>query len=279
MLPSSDHSKVTIIFAVSSDIGFAIASSRLEAGWTVFGTYRNWEPKLDSLTERGATLYPLDMIDHHQIKVITEKIKEDISTWDELIVASGSLEPIDSFCKVDINEWINSININFTSQLMTVRCLLDRRTNSALLVFFAGGGTNGASDDFSAYTVSKIALIKMVELLDSELPDLNVISVGPGWVKTKIHQQTLLCSEAGESAKDETLRRLESDEFVDMREIVLFFDWLWTQDKSLLSGRNLSIANDGWRQKNFSKYLSSKLDFGKLRRFGNYQLNEYKEKN
>lgn len=273
----SDHSRITIVFAVSSDIGFAIASARLEAGWLVFGTYRHWDSKLNSLISKGAQLYRLDMIDQQQVEVTTDKIKKQISKWDECIVASGSLEPIETFSSVDINEWINSINTNFTSQLIAIRRLLDHRADNALLVVFAGGGTNGVSDDFSAYTVSKIALIKMVELIDSELPDLNVISVGPGWVKTKIHEQTLLCSEAGKSAKDETVRRLESDEFVDMQEIVRFFDWLWTQDKSMLSGRNLSIANDGWRQKNFSEYLSRNLDFGKLRRFGNNQLNQYKE--
>ena len=41
-----------------------------------------------------------------------------------------------------------------------------------------------------AYTLSKIASIKAVELLDAE-KDTKFTILGPGWVKTKIHKSTI----------------------------------------------------------------------------------------
>ena len=49
----------------------------------------------------------------------------------------------------------------------------------------------GPFDNYSAYCVGKLLLIKMTELLDSECPDLQVSIIGTGWVNTKIHRQTL----------------------------------------------------------------------------------------
>ena len=64
-----------------------------------------------------------------------------------------------------------------------------RRAGSApgpCVLLFAGGGTNSATINYSAYTVFKIArttLIKMCELLDSKIPDMCLI-VGPGGDRT-----------------------------------------------------------------------------------------------
>ena len=66
-----------------------------------------------------------------------------------------------------------------------------RRERMSNVVFFAGGGTNSPLPDLSAYAASKIFLMKMCELLDDENEDLNVFIVGPGWVKTKIHEEVL----------------------------------------------------------------------------------------
>jgi NAD(P)-dependent dehydrogenase (short-subunit alcohol dehydrogenase family) len=59
------------------------------------------------------------------------------------------------------------------------------------VVFFSGAGTNGPAPSYSAYCASKILLIKMCELLDSETPDASFFIIGPGMVRTKIHEQTL----------------------------------------------------------------------------------------
>ena len=55
----------------------------------------------------------------------------------------------------------------------------------ASVITFSGSGTNGTADHLSGYTCGKIALIKAMELLDSEIEDVKFSCIGPGWVKPK----------------------------------------------------------------------------------------------
>ena len=137
------------------------------------------------------------------------------------------------------------------------------------VLFFAGGGTNAATANYSAYTISKIALIKMCELLDAEIPDVRFTIVGPGWVRTKIHQATL---EAGERAGDnyeKTNFLLNNDESTPMKYVLDCCDWLINSPREVVSGRNFSTVFDKWDTKELSEKLMSDSDMYKLRRYGN----------
>ena len=63
-----------------------------------------------------------------------------------------------------------SLNINYLSSLKVLNLLLkkNRSNKNRGVLFFAGGGTNNAVSYYSAYTLSKILLIKFVELFDFE---------------------------------------------------------------------------------------------------------------
>ena len=75
---------------------------------------------------------------------------------------------------------------------------LDKASIPSVLMF-AGPGTNNAPKDYSALTISKIALIKMVELFDAEIIDTSFSILGPGWVKTKFHDSTIQSKDAAGS--------------------------------------------------------------------------------
>jgi NAD(P)-dependent dehydrogenase (short-subunit alcohol dehydrogenase family) len=136
-------------------------------------------------------------------------------------------------------------------------------------MMFAGGGTNSAPESFSAYTVSKIALIKMVELLDAENPDFRFTILGPGWVRSKIHQETLNSPHTPKKTRDETMRRLECDDFIPLNKVVETIKWLLAAPKSVIGGRNFSAAHDPFQNEYFANRLLDDPDILKLRRFGN----------
>jgi NAD(P)-dependent dehydrogenase (short-subunit alcohol dehydrogenase family) len=140
------------------------------------------------------------------------------------------------------------------------------------VVFFAGGGTNNPFPSYSAYCVGKIALIKMCELLDDENPDLNVFILGTGWVRTKIHEQTL---EAGALA-GANLQKTRS--FMDQgiqgtshADIAAMIRWGIEQGRPVAGGRNFSVVHDAWNRDGpgLAAALSSDADKFKLRRHGN----------
>ena len=87
-------------------------------------------------------------------------------------------------------------------------------------MFFAGGGTNGAVEHYSAYTISKIASIKVCELLAAEYPEHVFFALGPGWVDTKIHEQTLMAGPMAGRNHQKTRSILRGGEAVPMKTVV-----------------------------------------------------------
>jgi short-subunit dehydrogenase len=151
-------------------------------------------------------------------------------------------------------------------QLLPARAKKDEKS----VLFFAGGGTNSATNYYSAYTLSKIALIKACELLDSEINDVKFSVIGPGWVKTKIHQATLECKESwAVQTVEKTARKMLSDDCISMDAVIHSFEWVLEQSKKIVGGRNFSTASDCWGNEQLSKMLESDQSMYKLRRHKN----------
>ncbi|HVK99976.1 MAG TPA: SDR family oxidoreductase [Dongiaceae bacterium] len=259
--------------SISSDIGAALAKQRLATGWRVAGTYRKKSSEMDKLAQQGAVLFPADFASRPSVKKSCDEMQQAMGSWNELIVAPGTMEPIGRFETLDFEQWAESVDINFINQLCAVHRLLPARGENAQVIFFAGAATNGTADCFSAYAISKIALIKMTELLDSEMPDVRFSIVGPGWVRTKIHQETLRAEDRCEASFQATVQHLEQDDFVAMDKVVACIDWLSQQEKAAVGGRNISTQYDQWARAGFAELLEQHADFGKLRRSGNRELN------
>jgi NAD(P)-dependent dehydrogenase (short-subunit alcohol dehydrogenase family) len=138
-----------------------------------------------------------------------------------------------------------------------------------VVIFFAGGGTNSSTVGFSAYTISKIALIKMTELLDAELPQIRFVIIGPGWVETKIHNQTLSNSQSPINILEETKRRIAQGDFIQMSKVVETIFWALAAPRELIGGRNFSVADDPIASKDFQLRLQEDNNLFKLRRYGN----------
>jgi NAD(P)-dependent dehydrogenase (short-subunit alcohol dehydrogenase family) len=137
------------------------------------------------------------------------------------------------------------------------------------VLFFSGGGTNNATTYYSAYTVSKIALIKMCELLDAELPGCRFMILGPGWVKTKIHEATLRAGGRAGANYQRTIEKLGGSECTPMENVLDCCDWLIELPRNLVSGRNFSVVFDRWGEPELEKKLAAEPHMYKLRRFGN----------
>ena len=262
-----------IIISISSDIGFYLAKDWLSNGIRVSGTYRTRTNHCDELEQLGAKLIKCDL---SNVKSIDDSICKlnKLQKWDNLVIATGSQEPIGSFIDCNIDSWSNSINVNFISQIRFIHGLLPNRnlkdSSSPSVLLFAGGGTNSATTDYSAYTISKIASIKMVELLDAEITDTSFSILGPGWVKTKIHDSTLQSPESAGSNYFKTVEMLEKngEKCYPMEKVIECCNWILSSPRELVGGRNFSSVFDPWESDEIEKIRKDQNNF-KLRRFGN----------
>jgi NAD(P)-dependent dehydrogenase (short-subunit alcohol dehydrogenase family) len=265
--------KKAIIISVSSDIGTAICDRWVSEGLNVAGTYRTRTESVDLIHAIGVELVYCDLKEKESIVTACKILTSDYKKWDILVLCPGSQDPVGRFMGTDFDEWELSVKVNFLSQLRIVYELLPARNTESKygpsVLFFAGGGTNNATVNYSAYTISKIALIKMTELLDAEIQDTRFSIIGPGWVKTKIHDSTLKAGTMAGDNFEKTKNKLASDEFTSMDDVLNSCDWIVNSPKEVVSGRNFSTVFDLWGTKELTQKLLNDFNMYKLRRYGN----------
>lgn len=266
----SIRNDTVLIIAASSDIGSYLARYYLQRGAQVFGTYRSLTPEVSKLIAEGVVFFRLDISSLDSINGFVLALRQAKAYWDVLISAPGLLSPIGPFFDLDFEEWAHSVTVNSLSQLRVLHAVypMRKRHGNAKVIFFAGGGTNSSFDNYSAYCIGKLALIKMSELLDSECPDLQVSIIGTGWVSTKIHQQTLAAGpNAGKNLqKTRDFLEAEKAEGASLETVAECVDWCLRAPRAAVGGRNFSLVFDNWRDPSFITELQQESDSYKLRR-------------
>jgi NAD(P)-dependent dehydrogenase (short-subunit alcohol dehydrogenase family) len=264
-----------IIVGVSSDIGRELASRFAADGWRVAGTFRQ-QANLSGLPT-SVSVTPCDLVSPKSIDSAVVALQSEKLTWDVLVMAAGTVEPIGAFWDCDPDEWEKSIQANALGPLRMVRALYPMRSRNGTpsVVFFSGAGTNGPAPSYSAYCASKILLVKMCELLDSEASDASIFIVGPGMVRTKIHEQTLQARDRSGVNYEKVVRFLASlDTGTNHDEIYACVKWGISAGKGAVGGRNISLVSDAWRAGGIqlAQALESDPSLYKLRRFGNERI-------
>ena len=257
-----------IFIAGASDIGEEIINSLSKSKNKIIYTYRNSKLKKN----HNINAHKLDIADRDEIKNFVKN--KDLKNWDQLTVLPATQKPIGLFNKNDPEEWVSSIDLNFTNQMYLVRKLLPLRNKKKIksIIFWAGGGTNNSTKNYSAYTVSKIAQIKMAELLNHEINDIKVSIIGPGFVRTKIHNETL--ASINNEHYIETKRRLKED-FNPISRVVKCFNKIIESEKKIYGGRNISAEFDKWDDSSLDEILKLDDDIFKLRRdFNDFQITD-----
>ena len=263
-----EGSRVLMVGA-SSDIGAHLASQMLARGIQVCGTYRGPSDSVAELIRAGAKLDRVDLADH--VSVNRWVAKSDLDGWDGLLLNPATMNPIGLFHECDWEEWHASVQVNALSQLHLVHSLLPRRstTGHPLVLLWGGPATNSAAPGYSAIAASKLLLIKMMELLSAEYPEVRFVSVGPGWVDTKIHIETLEADSRAGGNLERTKARLASGQVTSLDKVWRFIEWVFAQPAELVSGRNFSVNGDLWGTEDLQGLLASDPDALKMRRYRN----------
>ncbi|HEU0072178.1 MAG TPA: SDR family NAD(P)-dependent oxidoreductase [Alphaproteobacteria bacterium] len=264
--------RTVFILSASSDIGRDLMERYLAQGCEVIGTYRQ-PSALDSFRGRaGAHVLPLDLAKPEDFAAAAGYMRDNRLRWDLFVASNGTMEPIGPFLQLDGAAWEASISSNAMAPCRLLQALYPLRREGQIntAAFFAGGGTNNPFRNYSAYCLSKIMLIKMCELLDDEAPDLKAFILGPGYLRTKIHDETLRAASMAGDNLGKTMKFLETDG-TPLQDIFDCLEWCTAQDRKVVGGRNFSVVHDPWRAGGAALAASLKADPDryKLRRAGN----------
>ncbi|KAE8151239.1 hypothetical protein BDV25DRAFT_152943 [Aspergillus avenaceus] len=166
----------------------------------------------------------------HAVSVNDEQAMAEVAatvgTWDVLILAAGYLaEPL-SIQESSLDDWWQSFETNVKGTIITAKAFLPAAnpTHAAVIGYSAAIIFSPAMlKGLSAYTSSKLALIKVMEYLAVENPSIFAAALHPGMVETTMFKKT--------GADPATLP-------LDVVELPADFSvWLTSQEASFLNGR------------------------------------------
>lgn len=256
-----------LVAGIDSELAKPVIDFGYRQNWKIIGTTRRSMSNVQN--SKIDFLYECDFSSGESIKACTSLISTN-NIQDNLfcVFSIGTLDPIGKLGDVDFDSWKHSFYTNFLGQLHFVRELVaNRKSHEDFFLTYAGNGTNSAPTHFSAYTLSKIALIKSMEILAAEYPWKTFISLGVGWMNSKIHNSTLTSNLAPEEIVLETKRRISTNDFANSELILDFLYTLQNYKPELLNGRNFSLQGDDWKSAAFWMGLDENFDYNKLRRF------------
>ncbi|MEW5984298.1 MAG: SDR family oxidoreductase [Acidobacteriota bacterium] len=262
------------ILSASADIGCALAGHFADDGWHVVGTYRSRAGVAALEGRPNVTVIACDVESPASVAGAVAAYTSLQRPWDLFVSAVGRLDPIGPWTSLSFEAWEKSVITNSTAQLRVLHALYPLRRPGCEVhaAFFAGGGTNNPLTNYSAYCVSKILLIKMCELLHDEVADLNAFIIGPGFVPTKIHRQTLAVPDVAGEGHAKTIEFFRhADRALTSRDLYACIGWCMEQGRAVVGGRNIAAAHDPWQDGGvaLAASLRDDRDRFRLRRAGN----------
>lgn len=270
-------SKVIVITGGSQGIGAEIARGCAAEGATVIISARNRTALEKTLSElkdislKDHQLYSLDVSQWSQVRDFASWCSARFHHIQGLVNCAGIYGPIGKTHRVSMEKFAEAIQINFLGTVYMCHAfirLLGSETRKKI-VNFSGGGAATPFPNYSAYATSKVAIVRFTENLAAELTDesVDVNCVAPGFVITRLHQQTLEAGPELASAAfyDNTKKQMASGG-VPAEKAARLTLFLLSPESDNITGKFLSAPWDPWQEKDFQQRLRMDKDLATIRR-------------
>lgn len=253
----------TVITGGSMGIGLAVAQSLASRGRRLLLVARG-----DDALEAAVSSLPNGPHEYRAFDVSDGDAWTSVPTdgVDGLVCAAGVMQPIGALGTYDVEEFRRTLEINVVGTLLAVHHCRDAlRSTRGSVVTFGGGGATGPLPRFDAYAASKAAVARLTENLAPVLAPVTINCIAPGFVATRLHEQTLAAGPeaSGASFFERTARELETGGFpaAESAELVAYL-----LDRPPFSGKLVSAQWDPWRDESFACRLAENPDLGTIRR-------------
>lgn len=234
------NKKVVLITGTSRGIGFHLAKRFLAEGYGVIGLSRSKTEIKDKNFEHLA----VDLSNWNFAYQLAKEWRSQPICG--LIHNAGIQGPSGPFETNPLSRWVDTFSVNlFSAVALTQPLLPTLRQNKGFVIFLSGGGSGYARPNFTAYGVSKTAVVRMAENLAQELrPDIKVYCVAPG------ANRTALLAEARKAGT-----QVEEADMVDFKmpeDLCLF---LAKNQDLRYSGKFIHVKDDyrNWDERHFAE--------------------------
>jgi 3-oxoacyl-[acyl-carrier protein] reductase len=253
-----NHSRLHIaVVGASSGIGAAISRALSSDGHQLYLCARRSD-MLKAVAEDcpSAKWRRCDMSKEVEAAEFAAWVGQETDKIDVLINCAATIGPIGPLWQVGFEKWRTAIEVNLFGTFLAINNFIPlmKHHESSRIINLAGGGAFNAFPYYSAYAVSKAAVVRLTETLAVELApmDIAVNAMAPGFVATDIHSGTLAAGpeKAGTSFYEETRRKLV-DGATPIEVPVECVRFLISEEASGLTGKTISAGFDPWGSSDF----------------------------
>lgn len=194
------------ITGASRGLGLALARSFADDGWVLVVDGRRAGDLAQAVEplEARTTVIPVvgDMTDpaHRDDLAIAARALGGI---DVLVLNAGTLgpSPLPSLSRLELDDLRATLETNVVAQLGVVQALLPHLRPSATIVAITSDAAVEPYEGWGAYAAAKAGFEQLAAVLGAERPDLRVLRVDPGDMRTRMHQDAF----PGEDISDRPL--------------------------------------------------------------------------
>jgi NAD(P)-dependent dehydrogenase (short-subunit alcohol dehydrogenase family) len=246
--------KIALITGASRGLGKEIARTFSAAGASLFLVARN-ATALQSVKASlagPADSIAIDLSAEGAPGKIVEACLAKCGGIDILVNNAGIVGPIGPLEQVSFAPWQSTFTVNLfaPARLCQLAAPIMRQRGGGKIINLSGGGATSPRPDFTAYGVSKCALVRLTETLAIELADANidVNAVAPGAMNTDMARQVIAAGPTASRDFAAAVERAGRDTTETIRNAADLVAFLASPACDGITGRLISAVWDDWRK-------------------------------
>jgi 3-oxoacyl-[acyl-carrier protein] reductase len=251
---------MVVVTGASRGLGLEVARQFARAGANLVLAARD-PAALREAGERVATervaadqsvLYhdAVDLADSSQVEALASSVL--VEGGADVLVNNAAVQgPIAPLQKADFAAWRRVFDVNLFAAARLCQLLIPpmRARGRGKIINVSGGGATGPRPDFSAYALSKVAMVRLTETLAEELKgqNIDVNAVAPGPMNTRMLEEVLAAGPAAAPREYEAAVARAKKGGTPPEKAAELIVWLATAASDGITGRLISAVWDDWR--------------------------------
>jgi benzil reductase ((S)-benzoin forming) len=175
-----------LITGTNSGIGHALAIEFLDHGATVYGISRQFNDRLKSYDDYHHLSQDLMKLD--DLPENLSKLLRGVKTLDLVVLNAGILININDLRKTPLDEITTVMRVNVWANKVIIDTLLEEIPNMYQVVAISCGSVINNARGLNAYSLSKLALNKMIKLYAKEMPKTHFSALAPGYIDSSLQK-------------------------------------------------------------------------------------------
>ncbi len=179
-----------LVTGASRGLGYALARSLADDGWALVVDGRDPAALHQAVASLGGAVPIAGDISDEVHRDDLAAAARSLGGLDLVVLNAGTLgpSPLPSLAALRLGDLRTTLEVNLVAQLGLVQALLPHLRTGATIVAISSDAAVEAYEGWGAYGAAKAGFEHLAAVLAAERPDLRVLRIDPGDMRTQMHQ-------------------------------------------------------------------------------------------